>query len=525
MRILPILFSFMFMHLMIFSQSVGSRDSSFSSDGIDTIDLGGGAENSLFLLIQPDGKIVSGGSEWNGTQNVFIVLARHNTDGSRDMTFGTNGKVSIRFTTRWLIPADAVLQPDGKIVVAGSYDDTFSNNFLLARYNTNGTMDASFGSGGFMQLDLVHGSTLDEGYAVDVQPDGKIVIGGTAKPPFGSNGSFAMMRVDASGAIDPTFGTNGVVIDTPWVSGNQIIKDLAVLSSGKIMIAGSIDDSTFQSVFCVGRFNSNGTLDSTFGTNGTVKLHFGSSSSEATSLTMLPNGKFLAAGWANLQGTPNKEICLARFNASGTLDNTFGTGGTVEIPNSAATYEYANSVKMQPDGKYIVGGVGRASAAFIDYGLLLRLTSSGSIDNTFGVNGRTQSADVYSVTAVALQPNGRIVATGKNNMDYYVARYFSAFGVWREDKKTEESELTIFPNPSSQSAMARFNANKPEEIKLELVSIDGKVSKVLYKGFSVSGMNEIKLDIPEYISQGNYYISLSGKEGTHRVFKFQKIMD
>ncbi len=333
------------------------------SDEFAVVMEGGSIANDV--LIQPDGKIVAGGLHGNlgtrylPTSSYFVVL-RFNADGHLDSTFSDRGIARIRFADDGVGEISKVsglaLQPDGKVVAAGYTQPTFYlrrgsgeayRRVALVRLNPDGTLDSSFGEGGRViePLGLEYSGAAD----VALQPDGKIVISGHADPP----------------SAPPTGG---------WDS----------------MLA---------------RFNADGTLDTSFGTDGLVSFDAGSFDDEGSTLLIQPDGK-LVVMW-NPGSNADSPPLLARFTSDGSPDATFGDEGKVAVVPPEGRFR-ASALALQPDGKIVVGGGGSGA-------LLTRYTADGMLDVTFGSEGWViANANVVPrhAASVALQPDGRIVVTG-----------------------------------------------------------------------------------------------------------------
>jgi uncharacterized delta-60 repeat protein len=274
--------------------------------------------------------------------------------GDLDTSFGVGGKVITDFVGEEYANAVA-LQPDGKIVVAGQAGDPSigSTNFALARYLPNGSLDTTFGEDGLVITDFV---SLSLAYAVALQPDGKIVAAGYAfdpsDPPTGLRQGFALARYQPDGTLDTTFGEDGLVITD--VRNAAVIFAVALQPDGKIVVAGqAYNGLTGHSDFALARYQPNGTLDTTFGEDGLVITDFGGPNEFATAVALQPDSKIVAAG----SGDPNigkLEFALARYQPNGTLDTTFGSDGrvTTDLGNGY----YATAVALQPDGKIVAAG-------------------------------------------------------------------------------------------------------------------------------------------------------------------------
>jgi uncharacterized delta-60 repeat protein len=341
---------------------------------------------------------------------------------------------------------DMALQPDGRIVVVGRFDDlNYNVDFIVARYNSNGTLDTTFGSNGKVLTDFSGSNTSNEiASAVAIQTDGKIVVAGSSD--VNDPGGFALVRYNSDGTLDPTFGSGGIVT-TDFNNGSiEGIKAIAIQADGKIVAAGYINDDDFALV----RYNSDGGLDTTFGGSGKVTTDFGSSSDTALDIAIQTDGKVVVVGHTVPLG--QVDFAIARYNSDGSLDTTFGIGGKVitnfDTNGDDSTFreDFAEALAIQEDGKIVV--VGFTSITIIDGDTvtggdndlaLARYNSNGSLDSTFGRGGKVitnfvltssgNRSDDYAF-AVAIQKNdGKIVVGGGSNIDhdinfnFAVARY------------------------------------------------------------------------------------------------------
>jgi len=275
------------------SAAPGSLDTTFGAGGKVTTSFSGSADMNA-LVVQPDGKLVAAG--WDASQSAF-GLARYNTNGSHDSTFGTGGTVSTPIGVDTYGASALVLQSDGKLVAAGdAWKDTVDADFAVVRYNANGSLDTAFGTGG--KVTTSFGSEEDDAYALVVQPDGKLVAAGVVFN--GVRWDFALARYNTDGSLDTTFGTGGKVT-TPVGSAGDYVNALVFQSDGKLVAAGNTEASTRD--FVVVRYNATGTLDTTFGTGGKVTTAVGTGDDVAFALALQPDGNLVAGGYAANAGT------------------------------------------------------------------------------------------------------------------------------------------------------------------------------------------------------------------------------
>ncbi|HEX2023409.1 MAG TPA: delta-60 repeat domain-containing protein [Acidimicrobiales bacterium] len=280
----------------------GMLDPSFATVGATTTDLGTRNSIAFAVVVQPDGKIVAIGFASDSASTSTMALVRYNANGALDTGFGTGGKVKAP-------PGSAnaaALQRDGKILAAGAVPSGAATDFAVARYNPNGTLDASFGTGGKVTTSIGPGNDSISG--IGVQADGKIVVGGTTFN--GTSEDFAVARYNANGSLDTTFGSGGKVT-TSLGAFNDRANDLALQPDGKIVVVGNTFKSKDAAAFAVVRYNANGTLDPTFGTGGKVITAVGANDF-AAAVAIQPDGKVLVAG--NTSDLVHTDLALVRYH-------------------------------------------------------------------------------------------------------------------------------------------------------------------------------------------------------------------
>ena len=379
----------------------GDLDPSFGTGGI-VITSFGGTDVASAVVIQPDGKLVVAGRT-NIAGNTVFALARYNPNGGLDPSFGRGGLVTTDFGSTDQAFAVA-LQGDGKIVTAGRR----GSDVIVARYNADGSQDTLFASNGRVVTNF--GAT-ELALALVIQADGKIVVAGrTNKPAPNGNFDFALARYEVGGAIDNTFGTLGLVTTDFGGSVDRAFA-MALQPDGKLVVVGDSDAN-----FALARYNSDGSLDTGFGSAGKVITSFGGID-QASAVILQPDGKILVAGQTDTG--VSIDFALARYMPDGSLDGAFGTGGHVTTNFTGASDDLAAAVVLQSDGKIVVGGTSDDNFA------LARYTSGGILDSTFGGAGTvtTNLGGEDVLHALALQPDGAIVAVGESADRFALARY------------------------------------------------------------------------------------------------------
>ncbi|HVO74281.1 MAG TPA: T9SS type A sorting domain-containing protein [Ignavibacteriaceae bacterium] len=380
----------------------GALDNTFGTNGVVLTKIDSSDADANSLVIQNDGKIVVAGYDTENDIFYDFMLARYNSNGAPDNTFGTNGIVITPIGLLSGIANSLSFQSDGKIVAAGN---SGVSNFTLVRYNLNGTLDDSFGING-----IVANKIGDNGaniFSVSIGIDEKIIAAGYSRT--GSNSDFTIARYNSNGAFDNTFGTNGVVI-TPVGTSDNYATSVLSLPNGKIAAAGSLLNPD-ASYFVLNRYNINGDLDNTFGENGIVTTPIGYSFGLLSSIAVQNDGKIVAAGTSGIAGF--FEFTAVRYNSNGTLDNTFGTNG-IAVTQPGSADDLAQSVAVQSDGKIVVAGYSSNNGGFDNF-TLIRYKQNGFPDDGFGINGivitpiGTSGSEANSV---AIQNDGKIIAGG-----------------------------------------------------------------------------------------------------------------
>ncbi|HEU0210219.1 MAG TPA: delta-60 repeat domain-containing protein [Candidatus Udaeobacter sp.] len=398
--------------------AAGDLDPTFGIAGMVTIDVNHSTDIANAVAIQADGKLVVVGTSYK--QNDFsdedFVVTRYNSDGTLDTTFGRGGKVRTDFPGLAAVPSSVVIQPDGKIVVAGGAFPlfTFLGNFEVVRYNANGSLDRSFGNGGIVTTNFPEGSYAD---AVALQPDGKIIAAGTVFVDFiigeSSNTDFALARYNPDGTPDTSFG-NGGQVSTDFVGMEDDAFSVLIQSDGKIVAVGSANNPATYYDFAAVRYLSNGTIDTTFGVGGKVTTDFGVAGFDrAQSAALQPDGRIVAAGFAISQNGGVQDYAVVRYTSNGVLDTTFSGDGKAQI-DFGSCCQSAYKVLLQRDGKIVTVGYANTESSDSDF-LLARLNPRGSLDTTFGAGGkvRTSFGDLNGgANGAALQSDGKIVAVG-----------------------------------------------------------------------------------------------------------------
>ncbi|WP_194285830.1 hypothetical protein [Alcanivorax sediminis] len=390
--------------------SDGSVDTGFADNGIAVHNLAGGtgADIATGLAIQSDGKIVAAGRADTGSDFDFAVT-RFNTDGSLDAGFGAAGMVLTDMGGSFDYGRAVIIQPDGKLVVSGEARDTDNKiKMAVARYNSDGSLDAGFGVAGKQKI--LAGATITRGYDIILLPDGKLAAAAQSYTDGISHYDFTLIRLNSDGSLDTGFDGDGHAVAPLPI--HNLPQRLLRQADGKLVMVGLTNNlqSTTGNDLTVVRFNDDGSLDTGFNSSGSLVANLGTWSSRATlrGLALQADGKFLAAG--NAFGGQDEDAVIVRYNSDGSLDTSFADNGIshTDLGNT----EYLNDLLVQADGKVVATGQLSGSVT----SLLLRLNSNGSADASFGTAGAVQtnvSSNAYEIpNAVLQQTDGKLVSVG-----------------------------------------------------------------------------------------------------------------
>jgi uncharacterized delta-60 repeat protein len=362
--------------------------------------------------------IVAAGQSDNGnslTGKANFALARYTSNGTLDTSFGTSGKTITDIGTNTVdLPWSLLQQPDGGLVVSGV--NGLNDTIQVARFSSNGTLDTSFGTSGKFTHSAL--ASADNIYAGALQTDGKIVLGGSG------NGDFLLLRLTSAGALDTSFNTTG--FNTVSFSARyNVVRSQKVLADGKILAAGYQNCPADESVsdlynsdntgatFAIARFNTDGTLDTSFGSSGKVSgPAVGTCGDIAYSAAFQSDGKIVLGGYScNNPGSDT--FTLQRYTASGALDTSFNETGTATTTFSPAQDAVGRAITLQPDGKIVTAGQYLSGGTKWLVGVT-RHNSDGTLDTGFNAGKFSLAVGTHNDVAygVTVQADGRIVVSG-----------------------------------------------------------------------------------------------------------------
>jgi uncharacterized delta-60 repeat protein len=467
----------------------GSLDSSFSSDGNVRTNFpgvnGDGYDDLTSLAVQPDGKIIAAGSS-----DYRFAIARYLPDGTLDSSFSADGLFAADFSTQMASVSAIAIQGDGSIIAAGSCLISSVYTVAVFRLLKNGTPDNSFSSNGFETIDPV----VQSASAIGAESDNKIVIGGTFKT--GGNSQFGVIRLLTNGDLDNSFSDDGLQTIS-FAQAFGTLEDMALQPDGKIVAAGLVWEAGGYTHFGTARLNADGSLDNSFGHDGTIITQVGPSRDNVYSAALNLNGKILVAGSAYI--SLNYQFAVVKYNSNGTLDNSFDADGILLgfKPSFSTSF---NSSAVQQDGKLVVVGYAMAKAWWTDTYeaemAVVRYNVDGTLDKTFSDDGKLiidYGTGAGTATSVVIQKDGKIIIGGTVSIgsynDFAVVRLnpdgsfdntFSGDGKLLTDfGNTEDQCLSIAIQKDGKIVAAgytiEYGTQRAEDIAIARYNVDGSL--------------------------------------------------
>lgn len=509
----------------------GALDPTFNGSGIiETLvhDVPTGFQR---VRIQPDGKILVF-AFMNDTTHIQSAVLRYNPDGSADQSFGDNGAYTTANDWPYYQTLDGLLLPDGKIIMIS--DVSYQNSISLTRLLPSGALDSSFSVNGisFIDFDIALYSPIP--YSAFFQPDGKIMILGTYDDFTTNIGRGFAIRVLPNGDLDDTFGIDGIQTFVPvnpdWkvdIYGGKAQPD------GKILVSGRMGTDPNTEVWYIVRLLPDGSFDASFGGDGIINPDIGSLFSEvADEIHLLADGKILAAGYG--QKIPGQHFTVMRFNANGTTDATFGLGGKAQV-EIGCCHSCLFDIAEQTDGKLVLAGISLGANMHNRFSVA-RIKPNGFLDLEFGDAGKVlidYSHDSISARAnsIAIQPDGKILVAGYTATSG-VEKVISGLLVRLIPGNMVDAsfidpannyQLEVFPNPfSGTSLQVTYSIQKASTISMSIYDLSGRsVQKLISSVERAEGLNEEVLKIPAKLPVGEYLLKLETRTG-HQMIKIIK---
>ncbi|MFT3910632.1 MAG: T9SS type A sorting domain-containing protein [Ferruginibacter sp.] len=458
----------------------GSMDNSFDGDGMVITDFNGGAQIGTSVVIQPDGKIVVDGHHRNnGSVKNDFFIARYNSDGSPDISFNGDGKRITDFNGENDFDEEMVMQDDGKFLIGGWSSNGIKNQFAIARYNSDGTLDDSFDGDGMLTTDL--GVTDDKGRAIVVQANGDIVVAGQAT--VGSDVVFALARYKQDGSLDNSFNGNGKVI-TP-VAGYTFnsIQHLVIQNDGKIIAVGGVDDNVANRNCVLLRYTSAGVLDNSFGVNGVAYADFG-------------------IGYEGLY-----DVKL--------VGDTIYAAGNSEANNPGANYDFAFAAFLN-DPQIVALSSISFTAKNEDEKVKLQWQTNAEENTTeFMIERHEGDGNFKTIGQVHAAGNSDVLKNYSFNdtkpaqgINYYRLKLYNTNGKFNYSKtltvEINKTGISVFPNPVDDILYIQTQ-HMNRSANISFVDANGKILRS--QSITTNAAGIFKLSVKE-LSAGNYFIHI-----------------
>jgi uncharacterized delta-60 repeat protein len=496
-------FLFSFCTLPLISQP-GSLDLSFGENGIVVAPQTPDEEQTYKIAVQQDGKIVVGGFV-NAAAGQDFLVTRYLTNGELDPDFGLNGVATFDGGTIADVAWDMAIQADGKILLGGNVNNvnTTVDDYALVRLNPDGSPDNSFGTGGLVVTDIEQ--KWDNVYAMALQDDGRILLAGES---YSYNfRRVCVCRYLPDGSLDNDFCCGGFA---PFKVGmeNDHPRDMAIQEDGMYIIAGYFDDLSDQAF--ISRLDQDGNLDNNFGSNGTATLDIGGKDDRFNAVLIQPDGKILVGG---MNGEPgNWDYLFARYNSDGTMDLSFGSNGIILIDFSIN--DIALEMALQEDNKILCTGGGYQFELLrlnengypdLDFG------NDGLVNTSFG-NEYAFSKSLVLQADGRILVGGNVI----NNSEYDLAicRYHAEDNGLVPAYEPPVKSFNINPNPASENISLHFELEKRLNIAIELVDHKGQMIKNLMSEKAMpAGTHQVFFRLPANMASGMYFVRIKTTAG------------
>lgn len=482
-------------------------DSLFSDDGISLTNLGN-FEGAWSVFSTNENKIiVSGWSKLSTESPEDILLMRFNNDGSIDRTFKSGNIISVEEFT-WESSYASIEQKDGKILIAGRFYNGLNWDFMLARFYADGRLDSSFAQNGFAIIDI---SSDDRAFSIDLQNDDKIIIAGFVNI---NNWDFAVLRFNSNGLLDNTFGNNGIVIND-FDGDIDVAFSIKTQSDSKIIACGwTFANASWN--FAIIRYNSDGSLDQNFGNKGIVITDVDNVYNTSHSIAIQEDGKYVVTGYRYFRERLDTDILLVRYNSDGSIDQSFGVNGFV-TKDINRNEDFAWDVIIQSDERILVTGYTKSDSS--KNVVTLRFNNNGQIDSTFGDSGVIITS-IFGFDEegrhLALQNDGKILVTGYSfngvDQDLFILRINPDGNILPVPQV--DSTLTNlsqnYPNPFTTKTLIPLNLHETSYVTLKVYNALGEEVSSLIDEVKVAG-NYTVLFEKSNLSSGIYLYQLITK--------------
>lgn len=497
----------------------GAFDPTFNGTGY-VVDPVNQLDVTQQILVQDDQKVLVIGMSFDAQYVSRAYVFRYMPDGTPDTDFGTNGVFNYGLDFEANLYA-AVLTPEGDIILAGSTTDYQTYEALLMKLTMDGELDATFGNGGVVtsNLSLVDPNQDTQLFDVALDADGNILVSGNSydenyiRRPI-------IARYTASGVLDTSFGMDGIATIDSGV-GSSSFQGVVVQPDGKIVASGYFGNTELWYVMLLVRFDADGNLDPDFGDAGIVKHNYNNVDDEGEDLVLTPDGSILVAGVSVGQGY-NYSALLTKFNPDGALDLSFGTNGYVV--EDLGNFDFASNVEVLGDGTIIIAGssgVGPPSSFDL---AVWKYLSDGSRDNSFGTNGLVQHQvpDYYTmIYAMDVQADGKILIGGQArttmNQNYFFTARLENDDFSGIADRSATTEVLVMPNPATVGTVVTLLTPSAVQAtaQLTLYAADGRQVYTATAQQLQRNAERISFQLPSDLAPGIYQLTM--QQGAERM--------
>lgn len=522
---MKVFFSFLFLLLSFFAiAQSGTIDKTYGKNGFSvfTTQPSGLDVPSQKVALQKDDKLLYLTDVKDSTTNNYIYVTRLAANGTVDKTFGKNGVTALDFSGDEANGTAIVVQADGKILVTGLYSKGTNGDdyqILLVRLNSNGSLDATFGTAGI--LNIGNPLSLEIATSIQLVGAGKILVGGIISDEADQLVLPLLMRLNPNGSFDNTFGTNGIYKYDAALSNTptKYIYNVAIDKIGNIFAAGkSVNKQGENKAFLI-KTSENGVLDNTFGTNGIVEIGDDNADDKVffSNLKVQSDGKIVVL--KNISLADDSQIGkLLRFQSNGKEDTAFGVAGIININIGGSLSVSPNDLLLQSDGKIIVNVIGIDNKSTTFNNATARYDKTGKIDNAFGIQGivtvNSDSID-YLGANLRMASDGKVIVSVEGSNFKINQFQRTTLRLLNPEITTVQdillvNDLKIFPNPVQNELILNYTLeNLQNNISIDLVNLEGKIIVPLLQNISRNaGAQTEYIYLGENIASGVYFLTL-----------------
>lgn len=483
-------------------------DPTFGGAGTVIFPNGGGPTSGRCQLITADGRILIGGVS-GPLSSSDLSIARLNSDGTLDTGFGGDGTIRTDFPGYFATIKRLLDAGDDGYYAVGSFGTNFIDNMAIAAYDTTGALRADWGVDGLCVVGYGEDTSLSV-YDGALLPDGKLLVAGTYVQ--GSPAQIILFRINPDGTLDETFGAGGRVQVSMGISSTA--RRIKILPDGRIIGVGTVrtDPNDYLGGALVCRFLPDGTVDGSFAINGFLQFEISVLGETFVDVQLLPDGRIAAVG-SRAFGTSTTACLVALFQSDGTLDPGF-SGDGFEVIDIANGIDGLRALVIDQQQRLVMAGISEFGENGFDRALVLRYLLDGTPDPTFGVEGQfliAEDLQSHVFSDVELQADGRIVAAGEAESQFFVARLLPEASIGIGGPRAKNARLLLYPNPASDHVRTEhvIIGNAMYQV------LDGTGRTVFGGSMEPHGNNPSggRFQLPATLSPGSYTLVITDANG------------